>query len=76
MSVNKREIAISTDFIRLDALLKLAGLADTGGQAKLLIQSGRIRVNGEVCLQWGRKIRGGDRVGDLEETTEVTVKEG
>ena len=55
-------IPITTVFIRLDAALKLSGLVDTGGQAKLLIQEGRVLVNGEVCTQRGRKLRPGDRV--------------
>ncbi|MBQ7038646.1 MAG: S4 domain-containing protein YaaA [Clostridia bacterium] len=53
---------IQTDFIRLDALLKLAGVADTGGQAKWMIQDGTVLLNGEVCTQRGKKIRPGDTV--------------
>ena len=55
-------ITIQTEFIKLDALLKFAGLAGTGGEAKLLIQDGAVRVNGEVCEMRGKKIRPGDRV--------------
>ena len=47
-------IAITTEYIRLDACLKLTGLVDTGGQAKVLIQEGRVQVNGEVCTMRGR----------------------
>lgn len=53
---------IQTEFIRLDALLKLAGVADTGGQAKWMIQDGTVLLNGEVCTQRGKKIRPGDTV--------------
>ena len=42
-------ILIHTDFIKLDAMLKFAGLVETGGEAKLLIQQGQVQVNGEVC---------------------------
>ena len=42
-------ITITTEFIRLDALLKLGGALDTGGQAKFVIQNGEVEVNGEVC---------------------------
>ena len=56
------QIKIKTEFIKLDALLKFAGLAGTGGEAKLLIQDGAVRVNGEVCEMRGKKIRPGDRV--------------
>ena len=53
---------IQTEFIRLDALLKLAGIADTGGQAKWMIQDGTVAVNGEICTQRGKKIRPADTV--------------
>jgi ribosome-associated protein len=52
---------ISTDFIRLDAFLKLCGAFETGGQAKAEIQGGSVRVNGETCLMRGKKLRPGDR---------------
>jgi ribosome-associated protein len=58
-----RRISISGDFIRLDALLKFASVASTGGEAKIMIQEGSIRVNGEPCLMRGKKIRPGDSVG-------------
>ena len=54
-------IKIETPFIRLDALLKFAGAVETGGEAKLLIQDGEVRVNGEVCTMRGKKLRPGDR---------------
>ena len=57
-----KTIEIHTEFIRLDALMKLSGLSDTGGQAKAEIQSGAVRVNGEVCTQRGKKLRPGDVV--------------
>ena len=57
-----QEISITTEFIKLDALLKFAGLADTGGEAKILIQEGQVLVNGEVCTMRGKKIRSGDTV--------------
>lgn len=50
------------DHITLDALLKAAGLASSGGEAKTLIQQGGVRVNGEVDLRRGRKLRAGDEV--------------
>ena len=55
-------ILIHTDFIKLDAMLKFAGLCETGGEAKLLIQQGQVQVNGEVCTMRGKKLRGGDTV--------------
>ena len=55
-------IEITSPFIRLDSLLKLAALVGTGGEAKLVIQSGDVLVNGEPCLQRGKKLRPGDCV--------------
>ena len=55
-------ILIHTDFIKLDAMLKFAGLVETGGEAKLLIQQGQVQLNGEVCTMRGKKLRGGDTV--------------
>ncbi|WP_394964588.1 RNA-binding S4 domain-containing protein [Candidatus Allofournierella excrementigallinarum] len=56
------KILIHTEFIKLDSLLKLAGLVETGGEAKLLIQNGLVQVNGEVCTMRGKKLRAGDTV--------------
>ena len=56
-----KTISIHTDFIRLDAFLKLAGAVITGGEAKLMIQEGQILVNGEICQMRGKKLRPGDR---------------
>lgn len=53
---------ITTEFITLDAFLKWAGVAGTGGHAKALIASGDVRVNGEVEMRRGRKLHPGDRV--------------
>ena len=51
---------IDTDFIRLDAFLKLCDAVVTGGHAKFVIQNGEVKVNGEVCTQRGKKMRWGD----------------
>jgi len=55
-------IQITTEFIKLDQLLKFANLVGTGGEAKMAIQDGLVTVNGEVCTMRGKKIRPGDRV--------------
>ena len=57
-----RQVKINTEYIKLEALLKYEGLAETGGDAKERIQAGEVAVNGEVCTQRGRKLRPGDRV--------------
>ena len=60
--MEKLIIFIDTEFIKLQDLLKFAGLVETGGQAKILIQDGFVTVNGEICTMRGKKIRNGDRV--------------
>lgn len=57
-----KTVIISTEFIRLDSLLKFEGLIETGGMAKYVIQEGLVKVNGEVCTQRGKKLRDGDTV--------------
>ncbi|MDD3428888.1 MAG: RNA-binding S4 domain-containing protein [Oscillospiraceae bacterium] len=67
----KNKIQIHTEFIKLDALLKVASLCSTGGEAKNLINEGLVTVNGEVCTMRGKKIRGGDVVILGDEAIEV-----
>ena len=55
-------IIITTEFIKLQDLLKFANLVCTGGEAKIIIQEGEVKVNGEVCTMRGKKIRPGDLV--------------
>ena len=56
------EIKIHTEYIKLQDLLKFAGAVETGGDAKLIIQEGRVTVNGELCTMRGKKLRPGDTV--------------
>ncbi|GAA3921832.1 RNA-binding S4 domain-containing protein [Amorphoplanes auranticolor] len=60
--VGMRDVAINSDMIRLGQFLKLADLIDTGGEAKILIASGDVTVNGEVDTRRGRQLRPGDVV--------------
>ena len=55
-------IQIHTPFIKLDSLLKFAGICETGGEAKEAVQGGRVKLNGEVCTMRGKKLRPGDVV--------------
>lgn len=55
-----KTVRITTEFIKLDALLKFSGAVMTGGEAKLAIQDGDVTVNGEPCLLRGKKLRPGD----------------
>ena len=67
--MEKETVKIRTEFIKLQDLLKFAGAVETGGDAKLIIQEGRVSVNGEVRTMRGKKMRPGDRAvidGELE----------
>ncbi|MCR4788838.1 MAG: RNA-binding S4 domain-containing protein [Lachnospiraceae bacterium] len=54
------EIKIKDEFIKLGQVFKLSGMTDSGVEAKIVIQNGDVTVNGEVCLERGKKIRNGD----------------
>lgn len=56
------KIAIETEYIKLDSLLKFAAAVSTGGEAKYVIAEGMVTVNGEVCTMRGKKLRPGDKV--------------
>lgn len=71
MNEQVQQISISTEYIRLDQLLKLSGLCVTGGEAKEAVQGGKVCVNGETCLMRGKKIRPGDAVAYREKTLSV-----
>ncbi|MGA7936257.1 MAG: RNA-binding S4 domain-containing protein [Kovacikia sp.] len=64
---------LKPDTIKLEQFLKLMGVVQTGGQAKLLIQSGQVKVNGKLETRRGRKLVGGDRVSTLGETFKVEL---
>lgn len=55
-------VTITTEYIKLQDLLKLADAVSTGGEAKIRVQEGEVLVNGDTCTQRGRKIRPGDKV--------------
>ncbi len=65
------------DYIKLDQFLKFMGVAGTGGQAKLMVQEGEVKVNGEVETRRGRKLRRGDvvEVGGARLAVEVEPRE-
>jgi ribosome-associated protein len=68
--MNTKKIEIKTEYIKLDSLLKYAGITETGGVAKEIIAEERIKVNGEICTARGKKIRTGDNV----EIDEISLK--
>ena len=68
-----RTIEISTEFIKLQQLLKLADIVGYGSDAKMLILNGQVKVNGEIAHARGKKIREGDIV-EVEGEEDLTVK--
>ena len=55
-------VVIGTEFIKLEAALKYANAAESGGMAKTVIQEGLVKVNGEICTMRGKKLYPGDQV--------------
>ena len=66
-----REIKIDSEFIKLGALLKYAGAARSGADAKVMITGGKVMLNGETEMRRGRKIRPGDKVETGGETITI-----
>lgn len=60
--MREEQVKITTEFIKLEGLLKFSGAVETGGEAKVLIQEGMVAVNGETCTMRGKKLRPGDVV--------------
>ncbi|OOM75870.1 RNA-binding S4 domain-containing protein [Clostridium sp. BL-8] len=56
------KVKINTEYIKLDAFLKWAAIVSSGAEAKLYIQDGLVKVNNEICIQRGKKIKIGDIV--------------
>lgn len=56
------KIKIDTEFIKLDQFLKMVNIAGSGGQAKIMIISEEVKVNGEIEIQRGKKLRSGDTI--------------
>ena len=76
MEKYSQEVKITTEFIKLDQLLKFANIAESGAMAKEMIADEIVSVNGEICTMRGKKIRPGDVVvAEFEdEIFEITVK--
>ena len=73
MDYKQKEIGIKSEFIKLDSLLKFAGIVETGCIGKEIILEERIKVNGETCTMRGKKIRPGDKVQIDEIKTELVI---
>ena len=66
-------VVIHTEFIKLEAALKLANAVATGGEAKNYLLDERVTVNGETCTMRGKKLRPGDRFGFDGKTYLITI---
>ena len=71
--MREERVKITTEYIKLDALLKFANVVATGGEAKQIVQDGLVKVNGETCTMRGKKIRPGDVV-EVDGQLELTVE--
>lgn len=69
-------IEINTDTINLDQFLKWANIVMSGGEAKYLIQEGKVEVNGEIELKRGKTLKDGDIVSLTEEDKKYKVSRG
>ena len=71
--MSKQTFMLEAEYIRLDDLLKLTGCVQTGGMAKVLIQSGGVTLDGEVCTMRGKKLRGGEVIAVPDIGEEILV---
>lgn len=65
------EVKIQTEFIKLDSFLKFCGAASLGSEAKMYVLDELVKVNGEICIQRGKKLYRGDIVEFNGETFKV-----
>ena len=71
-NMQKEQIAIITEFITMDKLLKFSGVADTGGQAFLMVEDGIIQLNGKIVTEKRKKVFPGDIV-NIDNQIELTI---
>ena len=70
--MERAEIVIDTEYISMDKLLKFSGIADTGGQAFMMIEDGIVTLNGVTVTEKRKKVRPGDVV-NIDNQIELTV---
>ena len=70
--MQKETIEITTATITLDKLLKFSGVADTGGQAFMMVEDGVVRLNGQLVTEKRKQVRPGDVV-NIDDQIELTV---
>lgn len=70
--MQKENVEITTDFITMDKLLKFSGVADTGGQAFLMVEDGVVKLNDVTVTEKRKKVFPGDKV-NIDNQIELTV---
>ncbi len=75
MTQKPTSVVISTEFIKLEAALKLGNAVSTGGEAKAYIQEGHVLANGQVCTMRGKKLYPGDTFSFQGKTYLITIHE-
>lgn len=70
--MQKETVAIITEFITMDKLLKFSGVADTGGQAFLMVEDGFVKLNGKLVTEKRKKVFPGDVV-NIDDQIELTI---
>lgn len=70
--MQKENVAITTEFITMDKLLKFSGVAETGGQAFLMVEDGVVKLNGKTITEKRKKVYPGDVV-NVDNQVELTV---
>lgn len=70
--MQKETVAIITEFITMDKLLKFSGVADTGGQAFLMVKDGIVKLNGKLVTEKRKKVFPGDVV-NIDDQIELTI---
>ena len=70
--MQKETVAIITEFITMDKLLKFSGFADTGGQAFLMVEDGIVKLNGKLVTEKRKKVFPGDVV-NIDDQIELTI---
>ena len=70
--MQKETVAIITEFITMDKLLKFSGVADTGGQAFLMVEEGIVKLNGKLVTEKRKKVFPGDVV-NIDDQIELTI---
>ena len=70
--MQKETVAIITEFITIDKLLKFSGVADTGGQAFLMVEDGIVKLNGKLVTEKRKKVFPGDVV-NIDDQIELTI---